>query len=128
MKRIFVTRTFLRWSRQTGVTNAVLRNAVSEMDRGLIDADLGGQVLKKRAGLPGRGKRGGARVIVATERKHRGFFLYGFGKNERTNIDASGLRFFQEVAKDLLEFDDRQLEKALLAGELEEIGDDDKET
>jgi hypothetical protein len=44
------------------------------------DADLGGQVLKNRAGLHGRGKCGGTRVIVATERKHREFFLYGFGK------------------------------------------------
>ena len=126
MKRLFVTRTFLRWSRQSGVTNDALLDAVSEMDQGLTLADLGGRVFKKRVGLPGRGKRGGARMIVATDRKQPWFFLYGFGKNERTNIDAVERRFFQEVAKDLLEFDDRQLERALLAGELVEIGDGDK--
>ena len=53
---------------------------------------------------------------MPTERKYRWFFLYGFGKNERTNIDSTELRFFQEIAKDLLGFDDRRLETALLAG------------
>jgi hypothetical protein len=44
------------------------------MERGLIDANLGGGIIKKRVALPGRGKRGGARTLVATNSANRWFF------------------------------------------------------
>jgi hypothetical protein len=53
--------------RKTGLPEDALCDAVSEMTRGLVDADLGGGVIKKRIALPGQGKRGGARTIVATK-------------------------------------------------------------
>lgn len=110
-----------------GLSDAALCEAVSEMEHGLIDADLGGYVVKKRVALPGRGKRGGARTIVATNRGDRWFFLYGFGKNERANIDRDELRFFQEVAKELVGLDAVQITAALSAGEIVEIGYGDEE-
>lgn len=67
---------------------------------------------------PRQGKRGGARTTVATKLADRWFFLYGFGKNERTNIDKDEMKMLQEVAKDLLGFDDRQLANALTMGEI----------
>lgn len=87
MRRVFLTRTFARWIREAGLSNDAICQAVSGMAQGLIDADLGGNVVKKRIGLPGQGKRGGARTIIATKMADRWFFLYGFGKNERANID-----------------------------------------
>ena len=57
---------------------------------------------------------------MATKMTDRWFFLYGFGKNERANIDKDELKVFQEVAKELLGFDDRQLATALIAGEIVE--------
>ena len=42
----------------------------------------------KRLALPGRGKRGGARTLVATNKGNRWFFLFGFEKNARANITA----------------------------------------
>jgi len=45
------------------------------MRRGLIDADLGGHLVKKRVPLPGRGKSGGARTIVAFRAGHHTFYL-----------------------------------------------------
>jgi hypothetical protein len=107
--------------RKAGLTDDALCEAVAEMVQGLIDADLGGHVVKKRVALPGQGKRGGARTIVATKLADRWFFLYGFGKNERANIDKDELKVLQEVAKDLLGFDDRQLATALAAGEIVEV-------
>jgi len=94
----------------------------------LYDADLGGCVVKKRIALPGQGKRGGARTIVATKLAQRWFFLYGFRKNERTNIDQTELKLLQELAKEFLSFDDHQLAIALAAGEIMEISDDIKQT
>ena len=110
--------------RKSGLTDDALCNAVSEMAQGLIDADLGGHIVKKRIALPGKGKSGGARTIVATKLVDRWFFLYGFGKNERANIDNDELKMFQEVAKEFLEFNDSQLETALTAGEILEICND----
>ncbi len=121
VRRVFRTRTFTRWMRKSGLTDGALCEAVAEMVQGLIDADLGGHAVKKRVALPGQGKRGGARTIVATKLADRWFFLYGFGKNERANIDRDELKMLQELAKELLGFDNRQLATALAAGEIVEV-------
>ena len=67
-RRVFKTRQFSKWMRKTDLSDDVLCLAVREMVSGLVDADLGGDVLKKRVALPGRGKRGGVRTLVATHR------------------------------------------------------------
>ncbi|NCO19497.1 MAG: type II toxin-antitoxin system RelE/ParE family toxin [Gammaproteobacteria bacterium] len=123
MVRVFRTRTFTRWMKKAGLTDEALAGAVSEMVAGLVDADLGGHLVKKRVALPGQGKRSGARTIVATRMAERWIYLYGFAKNERANIDKVELKALQEVAKELLNFDDRQLAIALSKGELEEVCD-----
>lgn len=127
-KRVFRTRVFTRWMKTAGLTDNDLCKAVSEMTEGLIDADLGGGLIKKRVPLPGQGKRGGARTIVATKLSDRWFFLYGFGKNERANIDKSELKMLQEVGKEFLSFDDRQLATALGAGEIVEMCNANEQT
>jgi hypothetical protein len=71
MRRVFKTRHVARWSRKAVLTDAALCQAVDEMSNGLIDADLGGNVLKKRVAMPGRGKSAGARVRVATRKADR---------------------------------------------------------
>jgi len=121
MMRVFKTRTFARSTKKLELTDAALWHAVQEMREGLVDASLGGDLVKKRVALPGHGKRGGARTIVATKMAGRWFFLYGFNKNERSNIGKHELKVLHEVAKELLAFEDRQLEIALSAGEIEEI-------
>jgi hypothetical protein len=80
MRRVFKTRYFSRWMRKTELSDELLFAAVTEMAQGLIDADLGGGIVKKRVGLSGRGKRGGARTLVATNKANRWFFVYGFEK------------------------------------------------
>ncbi len=71
--------------RKTALTEEALCLAISEMENGLIDADLGGGVIKKRVPLPGRGKSGGARILLATNRGSLWFFVFGFEKNERAS-------------------------------------------
>ena len=110
--------------RKAGLTDACLFSAVSEIAQGLVDADLGDHLFKKRVALQGQGKRGGARTIVATKRGRRWFFLYGFEKSDRDNVGQDELKALQEVAKELLEFDDRQLAAALTAGEIVEVTND----
>lgn len=119
--RLFVTKWFARWARKQLVMDATLRVAVEEMANGLIDADLGGHVVKKRLALPGRGKRGGARVIVAFRIGHHTFFIYGFAKNERDAIADDELEGFRILARELHGYDAEQLERAIAAGELKEV-------
>ena len=121
MRRVLKTRTFDRWSRKAGLADAALRAAVDEMAAGLIDADLGGRVYKKRVPMPGRGKSGGARTLIGTDLGDRWFFLFGFEKNERDNIDARELASLQSIARVLLEMKQRQVDQAVEAGELVEI-------
>ncbi len=70
---------------------------------GLSDADLGGNILKKRIALPGRGKIGSTRTLIATNSKNRWFFVYGFEKSDRSNINKKELEALQSIAIDLLE-------------------------
>jgi hypothetical protein len=98
--------------------------AVAEIAAGLVDANLGGSVYKKRVPMSGRGKSGGGRVLVATRLAERWFLLFGFAKNERDTIDERELAALQMTARALLDMDLRSLEKALQAGELTEICDE----
>jgi len=121
MKRVFKTRHFSRWMRKTELTDSALLNAVEEMVRGLIDADLGGGVVKKRIGLAGRGKRGGVRTLVATNKGSRWFFVFGFEKNERANIAEDELEALRDIAEQLLARTGSQLDEAVKEGALQEI-------
>ena len=121
MRRVFKTRHFSRWMRKTELTDSSLCLAVVEMIQGLIDADLGGGVIKKRVGLAGRGKRGGARTLVATNRGNRWFFLFGFEKNDRANISAEEKEALQSIARDLLAGTTRELDAQVDDGTLQEI-------
>jgi hypothetical protein len=120
-KRIFKTRYFSNWLEKTELTDALLLNAVEEMERGLIDADLGGGVFKKRVALPNRGKSGSVRTLIATNKNDRWFFMFGFEKNQRDNIDKSDLKFLKQSAKKMLSFSDELLDITLQIKELEEI-------
>lgn len=121
--RTFKTRVFARWARKESVGDRALLAAVAEMESGLVDARLGGGLFKKRVGLPGGGKRGGARTIVAGNFRDRWIFLYGFTKNERDNIDQKEERDLKRVAGLLLALDQTALERLLDAGELLEVKD-----
>lgn len=126
MKGVFKTRHFNRWMRKTELSDRALCAAVDEMAQGLIDADLGGGVAKKRIGLAGRGKRGGARTLVATNRGNRWFFVYGFEKNDRANIADDELEALQDIASQLLARSGQQLNEAVQDGSLQEKCNDNK--
>ncbi len=121
MKRVMKTRHFCRWMRKTELSDAVLCQAVAEMEAGLVDADLGGGVVKKRVALPGRGKSGSVRTLLATNKADRWFFVFGFEKNERENITGHELEGLQKLASSLLHLTPEALESRLADGSLTEI-------
>ncbi|MBI5462943.1 MAG: type II toxin-antitoxin system RelE/ParE family toxin [Gammaproteobacteria bacterium] len=122
--RIFKTKWFQKWASKEGLGDEVLRRTVAEMAAGLIDADLGGHVVKKRVALPGHGKRGSLRTLVAFKADDKAFFIYGFAKNERDNIDQNELKALRLLATELLSYGPALLVKAVTAGEVIEVSDD----
>ncbi len=119
--KIYKHRQFNKWMKQVGLVDQNLKDSVVEIINGLVDADLGRGVLKKRISLPGRGKSGGARTIVAFKMDHRTLFIYGYAKNEKDNISKSDEEQLKQYAKVLLGFTDQQIKNALKMGELIEV-------
>jgi hypothetical protein len=126
--RVLKTKTFARWTRKEGVADAALRAAVEEMRAGLVDANLGADLVKKRIARPGRGKSGGWRTVLATNLRDRWVFLYGFAKNERDNVDDDELRGLKLLAQTYLGFDEDTITRLVEAGELKEARDGEQET
>ena len=119
--RTFKSKPFARWARKEGLNDAGLLDAVDEMEEGNIDANLGGRVYKKRVALAGHGKRGGVRTLIAYQNGEKAFFMFGFAKNERSNISKDELKALKLMAKDLLGKSDARLKKALKTKELIEV-------
>jgi len=119
--QVMKTKWFQRWAVRETLTDDILLAAVEEIGQGLIDADLGGHVIKKRIGIRGRGKRGGVRTLLAIQLDDKAFFIYGFSKNEHSNVSQKELKALKLLASELLGYSTEALEKAVQAGELIEV-------
>ncbi len=118
---IYKNRWFDRWARKQGLTDLNLCAAVKEMAEGLYEADLGGGLFKKRIARSGKGKRSGFRTLIVTNKEDRWFFVFGFPKNERSNIDKDEEEALKKLASVLLSYTPQELEKAKLEDELIEV-------
>ena len=118
---VYKTRWFDRWARKEGLTTSRLCAAVNEMMQGLVDADLGGGLVKKRIGRAGQGKSGGYRTLVATNKGDRWMFVFGFPKSERSNIDKDEAEALKKLSTHLLSMAPQAINTAKTAGELIEV-------
>ncbi len=121
--RIFATKWFARYARQERIGDDRLREAIERAERGLVDADLGGNVIKQRTARRGQGRSGGYRTLIAYRRGNQAVFLYGFAKSERENIGQDELATLRDIAAGWLTATDRQLERAVADGVLREVDD-----
>ncbi len=118
--RIFKTRTLAKFIRQHSIGDASLVEAIERAKRGLIDAELGGRIIKQRVARPGQGKRGGFRMLIGFG-SDRAVYLFAFAKNERENISNSELLTLREIAASLLRASKEEINKALNDGTLIEV-------
>jgi len=119
--RIFKTKYFSKWASKERLTDKSLKAAVGEVEDGLVDAHLGGYLVKKRVAIPGKGKSGSTRTILAIKSGEHAFFVYGFAKNARSNISSEELRALKLIAKELLGYRGKSLEQVLSSGALVEV-------
>ena len=119
--RIFKNTWFTRFAKREKISDDALCKAITEAERGVVAADLGGHVIKQRVARPGQGKSGGYRTIVIFQQGDKSFFVYGFAKSDRANIDKAELEAFRQAAVHLLALDEEQLDKLLENGALTEV-------
>lgn len=124
--QIFKTKWIARFARREGITDRSLRDAIKRAESGLVDADLGGGLIKQRVARKGQGRSGGYRMIVGYRVKDRAVFLLGFAKNERENIENDELLSLREIAQNWLTADASRIRMELELGNLQEIDHDEE--
>ena len=124
--RLFKTKWFMRYERQERLEDHSLCDTIERAERGLVDADLGGGIIKQRVARKGQGRSGGYRLLIAYSSGKRAVFLYGFAKSERDNIEADELETLKEIGAAWLEAKKERLEYAIKEGILREVSYDDR--
>lgn len=119
-----MTRSFGRFARRERIAPEKLIDAVTRAETGLVDAVLGGELIKQRVARAGAGRSGGYRTIIAVRSGTRAVFLYGFAKSERDNIDKLELASLREIAAGLLNATEPQINDAIAKNALEEVRHD----
>ena len=125
--RVYMLKAFARFQRREQIPDKSLGKALRNAERGLVDADLGGGLIKQRIARAGQGKSGGYRTIIAYRRGDIAVFLFGFAKNEVANLDDDELAYWQQVGRGYLSLDHEELEAAIESGDVKETdyGDED---
>ena len=96
--------------------------AAREVSSGLIHASLGGGVYKQRIARPGQGKSGGFRTILFFKMDGFAFLIMGFAKSDRENLTSHELKTVKDLAREMLSYDQKRIERAIEGGSLEELG------
>jgi hypothetical protein len=119
--RIFITKPFARLMKRERLAPRYILEATTRIEKGLIDADLGGGLIKQRVARQGRGRSGGYRFLIAYKMNERIIFLTGFAKSERENIDDDQVKTLKKIGSLWLAAADCMIERAIAVGELEEV-------
>lgn len=119
--RVFRIKTFSKWAKKMALDDEALNVAILEITDGLYDANLGGNLYKKRIATQGQGKRGSTRTLIAFKKKDKAFFIYGFDKGTRSNITDKEERALKILGHSLLNWSDKELNKRIKEGSLIEI-------
>ena len=122
---IYKTKWFDKWAVKNSISDIELRTAIKELENGLYDANLGGDVYKKRVGIRNQGKRGGVRTLIAFKKDGNVFFMFGFAKNKQANIKINEIKALKLLAKQLLSYSMQNLKTAIEASELVEVNEDE---
>lgn len=122
--RVFINAWFGRFARKEKISPQVLWDAVIRAEKGLVDADLGGGVIKQRIARSGESKSKGYRSIVLYRQGDKAFFVYGFSKSDLGNIRDDEQEQFKKAAKLILALSDEQIRQLIKNGQFEEVKKD----
>ena len=123
--RTFKTKPFARFARREGIGDGALCDAAVRIVNGLVDADLGGGVIKQRIARPGQGRSGGVRALLVLRRAECAFFVHGFAKSDRENLRQTELAAVRALAGEMLGLDEAGVEAMLANGAISEVNCND---
>jgi len=124
--QIFGNKSFTRFARKSGITDVSLCKSIRDAERGLIDADLGGAVIKLRIARSGEGKSGGFRTLILFRAGERAIFVHCFAKKDIGNISDDELAAFRILAAEMLNYSDAAIAAAVAYGVLIEVFEDEE--
>ncbi len=107
--KAYLPKSFRREAKSDGVSDEDCGEAMRRAERGLIDAELGGHLIKQRIPRGNRGAAKGARAVVFYRRGEIAVFLHIFAKSDKANLTKSELAEYLELAKFLEELTAAQL-------------------
>ena len=119
--RVFKNSWFRKFARKERIADVTLCDAVSRAERGIVDADLGGGLIKQRIARPDSGRSGGYRSVIIFRRGTRAVFAFGYAKSAMDNLGAADERDLKEAAKLLLAFSDAEIDRLVTLDELVEV-------
>ena len=119
--QIFKNAWFERFASKQEISDKAIVQAIERAEQGLIDADLGGGVIKQRVARAGQGKSGGFRTVVLYRTAQRAFFVYGFAKSDRDTIGKDEEAQFRKAAGYVLSLSDEQLAVLIDNGQFLEV-------
>jgi hypothetical protein len=115
---VYKSKAFARFAKKARITDSDLCKAAQLADEGMIDADLGGGVIKQRIARAGAGKSGSSRSIILFRKGNRAVYVYGFEKKDLANIKPDELEAFRELAKVILGYSKVEIENMVKLGAL----------
>ena len=122
---IYKTKGFARFARKEKISDDALCQAIERAELGLVEAELGGGLIKQRVARPGEGRSGGFRTLIAFRSSDFSIFLYGFAKSEQENVTEKEIQGWKLLATEMLEFSPDELSEYVEAGRLIEVACDE---
>lgn len=116
-----MTRQFAKWAAKQRIQMSELAASLSELQAGIVEANLGGHLFKKRIRFEGKGKSGSGRTIICYKQDKLAIFIHGFAKNEKDNMSAKELHAFKELANILMSLPKDSIAAAIESGDFIEV-------
>ena len=123
---IYKTKFFEKLASQADLSDQALCRAIKEIQDGLLDADLGGGLFKKRIARSGKGKSGGYRTLIVSNKKGLWFFVFVYPKNVQSNLDANEEKALKLYAAQLLSLKPAAIDGLINTGKLIRVICDEK--
>jgi hypothetical protein len=120
MKKL-MTKHFSKWASKQNIPKHELFKSLTEVETGRYEANLGGNIYKKRIHFKGQGKSRSGRTVICYKKASIAIYIHGFAKNEKSNLSNKELLAFKELSKILLNLSGKEIATTIENGNLIEI-------
>lgn len=109
--KIYLPKSFQREAKSDGISDEGCEDAIRKAEKGLIDAKLGGRLIKQRIPRGNQGAARGSRAVIFYRREEVAVFLHIFSKSGKANLTKSELETYLTLAEHLDKLTDEKLKE-----------------